>query len=69
MHDDLKSFKQKPAQKFHKNSKILKTPKFIKNPKSKVKSHEMHDKNRESKIKPDEELISRLKNFWVRGLE
>ena len=34
MHDDLKSFKQKPVPKISKISKILKTPKFIKNPKS-----------------------------------
>ena len=27
MHDDLKSFKQKPTQNFHKISKILKNPK------------------------------------------
>ena len=29
----------------------------------------MHDKNRENKIIPDEEMILRLKNFWVWGLE
>ena len=34
MHGDLKSFTQKPTQKFVKNSSILKTPKFQKNPKS-----------------------------------
>ena len=29
----------------------------------------MHDKKRENKIIPDEEMILRLKNFWVWGLE
>ena len=30
MYDDLKSFKQKPTQKFVKNSSILKNPKIFK---------------------------------------
>ena len=29
----------------------------------------MHDKNRENKIIPDEEMILRLKKTWERGLE
>ena len=35
MHDHLKTFKQNPTQKFHKNFiNFGKTPKFFKNPKS-----------------------------------
>ena len=36
MHDDLKSFTQKPTQNFVKNSSILKNPKIFKNKSQKL---------------------------------
>ena len=64
MHEHLKSFRKKPTQKFvEKNLSILKNLKFFKKFLKLGQKNEMHEKNRENKIIPDEEMILRLKKL------